>query len=303
MKTTKQQLILILSLLCISFTAIAQNFTGSLLWEISGNRLKQPSYIFGTHHLISTELLDSHPQILEKLAKSEQIVGELDMSKMDEISAQIGIASLLPEDKQYLDFISEATYNELDSLFTNLIGASLKETKFDRMKPGMLSTVCSIILFSKESKMDFTNHISLDQYLQQRAIQEEKPIVGLETVDDQLNAMFESVPYSNQVEDIICMLRNEEAMVALIKKMNEYYINADFDGFIALASDPNSPCHSSQEFSDALNKNRNDKWIKKIPSIIADKSTFIAVGCLHLMGEDGLLYQLHKQGYTVSPVK
>ena len=39
-----------------------------------------------------------------------------------------------------------------------------------------------------------------------------------------------------------------------------------------------------------------------MPSIMADKPTFFAVGAAHLAGDDGVLSLLRKAGYTVSAV-
>ena len=52
-----------------------------------------------------------------------------------------------------------------------------------------------------------------------------------------------------------------------------------------------------------LNSDRNRKWLDQLPSIMEEKSSFIAVGCLHLPGDDGLIEGLRKQGYSVEAVK
>ncbi|GHT71951.1 hypothetical protein FACS189455_4730 [Bacteroidia bacterium] len=63
-----------------------------------------------------------------------------------------------------------------------------------------------------------------------------------------------------------------------------------------------NPC-SDSEGDYQINKARNDAWMKKLPGLMKDKSSFIAVGALHLVGEEGLLNQLEKAGYKVEAVK
>ena len=63
------------------------------------------------------------------------------------------------------------------------------------------------------------------------------------------------------------------------------------------------PCPSTQEEKDVLNKDRNVKWLEKLPAMMSEKSSFIAVGCLHLIGEGGLIEGLRKLGYKVEAVK
>lgn len=48
---------------------------------------------------------------------------------------------------------------------------------------------------------------------------------------------------------------------------------------------------------------RNKLWMEKIPALINEKSTFIAVGALHLCGDEGLIHLLREKGYTLRPVK
>lgn len=43
--------------------------------------------------------------------------------------------------------------------------------------------------------------------------------------------------------------------------------------------------------------------MEEIPTLINEKSTFIAIGALHLCGDEGLISLLRKKGYTVRPVK
>ncbi|GAB6008029.1 TraB/GumN family protein [Dysgonomonas reticulitermitis] len=60
---------------------------------------------------------------------------------------------------------------------------------------------------------------------------------------------------------------------------------------------------ASQKAQNAINKDRNDKWLLKLPQIMKEKSNLIAVGALHLAGEEGLLYQLAKMGYKIQAVE
>ncbi len=56
------------------------------------------------------------------------------------------------------------------------------------------------------------------------------------------------------------------------------------------------------EMTQSLVSDRNRDWMKHIPTYIKSKSTFIAVGALHLPGEDGLIQLLRDAGYTVEPM-
>jgi uncharacterized protein YbaP (TraB family) len=53
---------------------------------------------------------------------------------------------------------------------------------------------------------------------------------------------------------------------------------------------------------DYLVKDRNQKWMKVLPALMQSKPQFVAVGALHLAGEEGLVQQLRNIGYTVTPL-
>lgn len=47
---------------------------------------------------------------------------------------------------------------------------------------------------------------------------------------------------------------------------------------------------------------RNQTWAKKLPTLIETAPSFIAVGALHLPGEEGLINLLRAQGYQIEAV-
>ena len=71
----------IVALICaISLTSIAQEKNQSLLWEISGNGLTKPSYIYGTMHVSKKVAFRLDDVFFEALDKSETVALESDPS-------------------------------------------------------------------------------------------------------------------------------------------------------------------------------------------------------------------------------
>jgi uncharacterized protein YbaP (TraB family) len=87
-------------------------------------------------------------------------------------------------------------------------------------------------------------------------------------------------------------------MMDLVPELINAYNQRDLNWF----NRKEEMCPSTPEEEAALNKDRNHKWMKKLPEIMQEKSSFIAVGALHLAGEDGLLNLLEKSGYNVEQV-
>ena len=54
---------------------------------------------------------------------------------------------------------------------------------------------------------------------------------------------------------------------------------------------------------DLLLDNRNKNWVIQLKSIMQKDNVFIAVGAGHLVGENGLISLLRKEGYILKPIK
>ena len=53
---------------------------------------------------------------------------------------------------------------------------------------------------------------------------------------------------------------------------------------------------------DALIQLRNKKWLPKLVSQLSSKNCFIAVGFLHLKHDCGLISELKKKGFVITPI-
>src|SRR5687768_8122690 len=82
--------IALFTFLFISSAVFAQKDNNALLWQVSGNGLKKPSYLFGTYHLLTNRFLDSVPVVGQKFDAAEVLVSEVLLNKaaiaqMDEV--------------------------------------------------------------------------------------------------------------------------------------------------------------------------------------------------------------------------
>ncbi len=301
-----KRLILLGMLICTGAAAIAQpsdKFTGALLWKISGKGLENPSYILGTHHLYALDFFDQIPGARRALEDSSQVVGELLMSDQAALASQMQQAAMLPDGVSYGTLLSESDYAKLDEGLTGLMGVGLDQ--FGIFKPGMIAAMLSMVTFAQANPgFNAQQHVAIDTYVQNYAAENGKPVAGLETAEDQIYALFDAEPLQYQAEQLVCSVGNIGYSVESLKKLGELYAAGDLAAMYNLAfHNPDDPCPSSEQYQGALAKDRNDKWLEKLPAIMASSPAFIAVGALHIAGEEGLLFQLDKMGYKVEAVK
>ncbi len=292
-------------LIFIAMTACAnapEKEANSLLWKISGNGLEKPSYLFGTHHLVPLWFMDNVAGIHEAFEASEQTVGEHDMSKMTEMQMQIMTAAMMSPEYNYETLLNEADLQLLDKTLKELVGVGLEQ--LGRMKPAMLSNLISVTLYQKYYP-NLAGAVSIDQYFQDEAVKRSRPVKSLETADEQIHALLNSQTIERQAEMLACMINHPEKLKEQMDKLQTAYTNQDLSALNNLYEDesPDDPCPSTQEEKDIINKDRNVKWLKILPEMMQEKSSFIAVGSLHLVGKDGLIEGLRKLGYTVEAVK
>ena len=275
--------------LFISLFSNAQELEKSLLWKISGNGLKKPSYLFGTIHLTCDTSLDANT--LNALETTEQLYLELDM---DDKSIQMKLMKLMmmKDGAKLSTLLSPEDFKILDEFMKKNLNMSAK--LFDSFKPFMISSM----LFPK--MLDCKSQ-SVESELMKITKEQNEEVFGLEKVEDQMK-VFDAIPYQDQADELLKTIKDD--LKKDKKEMNEMmtiYQNKDIEGMLKMMSDSDNKITSENQ--DVLLNNRNKNWIPIMVKTMKDKATFFGVGAGHLAGEEGVIKLLRKQGYKVEAVK
>lgn len=287
----------ILNLLLILIIPIT--LSAQLLYKIEGNGLTRPSYIFGTHHLAPISILDSIPGISEAFASSDAVVGEIDMTGSSTAMAmEMQPYMIAPEDSTLSSLYTPKQFEDLNKKFENLgIMPGINLYAFDGVKPMVVINLVSLSIY-KQTMPDYDPSTQLDQFFQQLAVTNEKGIIPLETPQHQAELLFSFLPVKAQAESLAELLENPDEMREGTLIMNQAYLRGDLEELLEKSfKDDSNP-----EFTEALVNTRNAAWVEILSKVMAEKTLFIAVGALHLPGENGLLKGLEKIGFSVSPV-
>ena len=283
-----------LMLLCITLGANAQ-----LLWKISGNGLEKPSYIFGTHHVAPLSMKDSIAGMAEALKETSQVYGELVMEEMmkPEMMMKMQQAMMLPADTTLKSLFTQAQYDSIAPVVKENIGVEL--TMFDKLKPAALSAQLAVVLSVKAVK-GYNPQEQLDTWFQTQAKQAGKKVGGLETMESQINILYNSQSLKRQAQQLYCSATHIDYGIDMTRRLAEAYLNQDLDKLLEITEEKmGNACDSTPEEEEALIYGRNANWAKQMPGIMKQASTLFVVGAGHLPGEHGVLKLLEKQGYTV----
>lgn len=247
------------------FIGIALNANAQLLWKISGNGQEKPSYILGTHHLVPLSIKDSIAGLPQAIDGTAQVYGEVVMSE-----------AMSPEFMQTMQqSMMIAGDTTLQALFTpeqyEVVGKVVKENMMAdiamlaKLKPAAITQQLTVILCMKHLG-GFNPQEQLDTYFQQQAIQNGKKVGGLETLQSQINVLFNSQTLQRQANLLYCLVSDINKAMDQTKRLNEAYKAQKLDDMLKLMEerDGNS-CDPLPGEMEALLDNRNKAWIEKCP--------------------------------------
>ncbi len=293
----------------LAIIACCATARGQLLYEISGNGLAQPSYVIGTYHLAPVTFVDSIAGLHDALNRSQQVYGELNMQELmnEESTLKMQQAMMLQGDTTLMTLLDAEELARLNAGLRQLIGMDLTNpliaAQLGKLTPSALQTQLSVLLFMKKQP-GFDPLHPFDDYFQQVATRQGKPVGGFESVDFQINTLFKKQTLERQKQLLLCFADNLEFQETLADEIIHAFFSQNLEAMEEVVDTKLSEeCDSRPEEEDALLYDRNIAWAKAMPAIMAERSTFFAVGCGHLPGDRGLLSLLRNAGYTVTPFK
>ncbi len=290
------------------FTVAGAN--AQLLYKISGKDLTAPSYIIGTHHLANVGFVNKIAGVKDALTNTEQVYGEVrwdDMTNPDSLKV-VQAAMMLPDGQSLKTVLSAEQYKKLDAVITQMMGVGLSNpqvgAQMGKMSPAALSTQLQVLMFMQKHMGEYDPSSTFDQYFQAQAKHNNEPVGGLETLAFQTNLLYKGSDMKRQVEQLMCLLDNQEFYEQMMESMTDAFYAQDLDALkAAMDKKLGGTCDSTPEELAQLIDNRNADWAKKMPAIMAAKPTFFVVGAGHLPGAKGVLQLLKDAGYTVEAVK
>jgi uncharacterized protein YbaP (TraB family) len=166
------------------------------------------------------------------------------------------------------------------------------------MNPVTVQLFITTLLQQRYFPLTANGEVLMDDYFQQMAGRNGKKVIGLESFETQLYALYGQFSLTRQAEMLSNFVGSKDAVMAELISMNHAYRKEDLHELTSLLT---ANAYTPREIETLLD-NRNKKWMEQLPAIMKSKQTFIAVGALHLTGPKGLVALLRKAGYEVRPI-
>lgn len=265
----------------------AQGEYRALLWQVTRPGMKDTTYLFGTMHTRDARAFQFGPAVSRAFVGADIVAGELDMEETQRLDQSVMNAMFLPKGSSL-----DKLYNKRD--YKEVVG-TLKE------KLGPVAPMCTkikpfyTIALLNEAELGNDSAIVLDAWFQLKAQEAGKPVVGLETVTEQIEAV-ERIPLKVQARMLLEAVRTDIRSGS--NAGLEAYLAQDLDALIAEVETVRLPADADK----ALLQDRNLRMTERLEKHMRGHGIFVAVGAAHLPGEYGLIERLRRLGYTVLPV-
>lgn len=260
------------------------------LWRVSKGQ--QQLLIGGTVHLLSQSDYPLPDEFEQAIREIDTLVLE---TNMDAFATPQNQANLL-HSLQYQDgstlkqHIKPKTYRALVR-YCKL--SHLDIATLQNMKPSLVVLTLTVAQLQRLQMAD----VGVDTLFHQKAKAQGKKITGLESAATQMTAL-DSLGTGQEDEVILSTIKELNTTKDYIDDLKQAWRKGNLAtiekiGLSAMQAD-------SPELNRQLLTERNQQWLPKITAMLSSpERELILVGVLHLVGKDGLLALLQRQGYLV----
>ncbi|RLA69394.1 MAG: hypothetical protein DRG09_05895 [Epsilonproteobacteria bacterium] len=289
---------LLFALTILSFSR--DSIDNPFLWEVKKG--EQTFYLFGTMHLGDPKL-----QILPKalkiaIDKSDEVRTEVPMNA----DFQVKSAALMMrrDTKSLQDIIPKPLYQRTEN-YIKQINPQLNLVPFDKMKIWALSAVTTML----EDQLKYPMLEAIDSQIYTYAQNMGKGVGGIETVEEQINAM-DTFSLDEQIMGLESTLDYLEEHGDFMEEMKILYLLGDEKKMMAFIEGTMFKNEKYQKFDEKFMQvllfDRNSVMAQRIESLLQKKPIkryLFAFGVMHFLGEKSIVEHFEHKGYSVSRVK
>lgn len=276
------------------------------LWKVE--RDGHPvAYLFGTIHVPDARVQQLPPEVVRAFASATRVVTEIPLDP--EAQAGVTQALLLPPDEQLRDVLGDARFSRLAGTIRTALDddapmvATVVVAALNRLKPWAAMAQLALVEYLPDL---LSGRPSLDARLHADAQSAGKPLSALETVAEQAS-VFDAFTLDEQLSLLDAALDQTEAATRTGafpgRTLVDHYLSGDATRLVT-AMHEQSPRDAvlARKFEQVLLSDRNARMADRFERLRATHPAdvmFVAVGTLHLVGDDSLPALLEARGYRV----
>jgi uncharacterized protein YbaP (TraB family) len=263
----------------------------ALLWEITGNGLKKPSYLFGTMHVSSKLVFHLSDSFYLDLKSADVVALELD--------PQLWQDQLFRYQKMQTNLRFYTQHMPANLLHERSFQLDKYEDKIRTALSDEPTLINGLLYRTYETRADFEEDTYLDLYIYQTGKKLGKQATGVENYFQTEQLIIEAAQDMMKEKKPRRLFNTDgESAYDLEKKTEDAYRRGDLDMLDSLER----LMEPSAAYMEKFLYRRNEIQAQSIDSIVRHHSLFVGVGAAHLPGKRGVIEWLRKKGYTLRPV-
>ena len=260
-----------------------------ILWEVKGAH--NTVFLLGSVHMLKAADGALPSEVLQAYQRSKALVMELDLSEAGAESL-IGpelAAVVLPEDKA----LSQVLGPDLHASFVaHAKAVGLEPATTERFQPWFAAILLEQLTLIHSG---YEASAGVDMQLTQSATNDHKPIIALETAAEQMG-YFARLPLDEQAQFLRSTLKDLDTTDSDPAAVIRAWQRGDVAELERLFRQESA---ESPELMRQLTSERNRKWLPRITALLDDDhDDMVIVGAMHLIGRDGLVALLRRQGFN-----
>jgi uncharacterized protein YbaP (TraB family) len=261
------------------------------LWKVEGR--SNAVFLLGSIHVLKAKDFPLAAPLEAAFNNAQVAVFETDLEEMADRKVQERLASKakLPEGETLKQRLPAGTYAALAS-HAKEVGLPMKS--LESLKPPMAAIALTLEALTK---MGADPKKGLDQYFYGRARKGGKPVIGLESVDFQIDL---ATGFSPEEEDL-AVSKSLEDLDKLEEKYGEMVGAWRTGDSAAIENLLNDALRGAPSLYKKLVTDRNKRWIPKIEELLrGEQSAIVIAGVGHLAGGEGVVELLKKNGWKIT---
>lgn len=284
----KYSLLLLFTVLISVHTVTAQKKYPALLWEITGNDLTKPSYLYGTMHVSNKLVYHLSDSFFIALNNVSTVGLESNPDQWLRNMKNIGMLEQLNNPN---------TYNN-DDFYKDAFKMDVPDNKrYAEILANDPDIVNNLLYRNTTSKDDQEESTYIDLFIYKAGSKLDKKIVSLEDFTTSL-VMARKASTPDSEEEINYEERRKVDYYKIQTDITDAYRNGDLDALDSLVQ----LSYTTKNFQKYLIEERNVIMARSIDSVSRTGSLFSGIGAAHLPGPKGVIELLRKKGFTVRPV-
>lgn len=256
------------------------------LWEVKKG--STTIYMYGSIHVGDKNLYPMHQVVEDAFESSEVVIGEIDMTNMQEISKQ-AVQMMYTNGETVMDHLSEEGKKKVEEVSKEL------DFNITLLKTQKIWSLGSILSGYQMKKAGYDANYGIDMYFMNKA-KGKKKIGELEGAEFQFN-MLNNFSDEEQEKYFIMSMGNLDETKKSLDEMFNIYKSGDEEAMLKAlgAEDRNSNYYKTM----ILDRNK-DMTLKIEEYLDTTETHFVIAGLAHFIGEDGIIKMLQDKGYTVT---